>query len=115
MKRIYTKFMHDWETRMTTRDSNRVVRPFEWGLDWLPGLPGVNGNTPTKDSRFDEQEKYFLDLNRKIIANSDEFYGYEKPTDFQLSSRMFVGERRPMPVLTFTSAVASPHPTNNTV
>lgn len=115
MKRMYTKFMHDWETRMTTRDSNRVVRPFEWGFDWLDGLPGVNGNRPGRDSRFDDQENYFRELNKKLIANSDEFFGYEKPTDFQLTSRVFAGETRPTQVLNFTSAVASPHAANNHV
>jgi len=26
-----------WETALTTRDTNRVVRPLEWGFDWLEG------------------------------------------------------------------------------
>ena len=31
----YAKWMFDWETRLTTRDTNRIVRPLEWGFDWL--------------------------------------------------------------------------------
>ena len=27
----YARWMNDWEYRLETRDSNRVVRPFEWG------------------------------------------------------------------------------------
>jgi len=27
--------MTRWETDLTTRDTNRVVRPLEWGFDWL--------------------------------------------------------------------------------
>ena len=34
MKDHYRRWIHDWEARMTSRDNNRVVRPFEWGLDW---------------------------------------------------------------------------------
>ena len=33
MKEHYRRWMHDWEARMTSRDNNRVVRPFEWGLE----------------------------------------------------------------------------------
>ena len=37
--------MDQWERKLATRDTNRVVRPFEWGTDWLnslgfPALPG---------------------------------------------------------------------------
>ncbi len=31
----YGKWMTRWETDLTTRDTNRVVRPLEWGFDWL--------------------------------------------------------------------------------
>ena len=31
----YAKWMTAWETKLTTQDTNRVVRPLEWGFDWL--------------------------------------------------------------------------------
>ena len=37
--------MHDWESRMTSRDNNRVVRPFEWGLEWMRKWPIVENFT----------------------------------------------------------------------
>ncbi len=33
-------FFHRWERRLADASKDRVVRPFEWGLDWLP--PGDN-------------------------------------------------------------------------
>ncbi len=36
--------MHDWEYRLTTRDTNRIVRPLDWGLEWSQAWPCVNGN-----------------------------------------------------------------------
>ncbi len=30
--------MTRWETDLTTRDTNRIVRPLEWGFDWLEGF-----------------------------------------------------------------------------
>ena len=34
----YQQWMYDWETRLTSVDNNRVVRPLEWGLEWTVGL-----------------------------------------------------------------------------
>src|ERR1700754_4958560 len=33
--KFYAKWMYAWETSLTTRDTNRIVRPLEWGEDWL--------------------------------------------------------------------------------
>ncbi len=35
--------MYEWETRLTTRDENRVVRPLEWGFEWLEPFLQANG------------------------------------------------------------------------
>src|SRR5258705_544713 len=29
-------FFHAWERRLASVTKDRVVRPFEWGLDWIP-------------------------------------------------------------------------------
>jgi hypothetical protein len=50
--------MDQWERKLATRDTNRVVRPFEWGTDWLNSLPfpscpaDANGNSAECVSRF---------------------------------------------------------------
>ena len=28
---------HAWERRLASTTKDRIVRPFEWGLDWMPG------------------------------------------------------------------------------
>ena len=35
LSKLYAKWMYAWETALTTRDTNRIVRPLEWGFDWL--------------------------------------------------------------------------------
>jgi hypothetical protein len=35
LKKAYGRWMYAWETALTTRDENRVVRPMEWGFEWL--------------------------------------------------------------------------------
>ena len=37
--------MYAWETRLTTRDTNRVVRPLEWGIEWTR-LFDADGHPP---------------------------------------------------------------------
>ncbi|HEY0785461.1 MAG TPA: alpha/beta hydrolase family protein [Acidobacteriaceae bacterium] len=37
---LYARWMYRWETALTTRDENRVVRPLEWGFDWLEEYTG---------------------------------------------------------------------------
>lgn len=38
----YGKWMTRWETDLTTRDTNRIVRPLEWGFEWLADFAGEN-------------------------------------------------------------------------
>ena len=81
----YAQWMYDWELRLTSVDDNRVVRPLEWGVEWTRDWPCRNGyrlgHTP------DDPEKYILDYNRRIVAASDEFYSYTRPSDFRLETR----------------------------
>ena len=62
MRTRYKNWIESWEYRLTTRDSNRVVRPFEWGLDWARHWPLVNGNFPTGDGGA---ERFFRDLEKQ--------------------------------------------------
>jgi hypothetical protein len=41
----YGRWMTRWETDLTTRDTNRIVRPLEWGFDWLADFSGA-GRVP---------------------------------------------------------------------
>jgi hypothetical protein len=95
----YTRWIYEWENHLCFRSTDRVVRPFDWGLDWTaawPAAPVLNGHSP---------EQFLFDLNRTAIGASEEFFGYQKPSDFTLK-----GDH-----LQFTSAVRTPHPENNTV
>lgn len=120
--------MYDWETRLTSVDNNRVVRPLEWGLEWSHGWPCRNGHGPGYVP--ENPEKFLHDYNRRVIANSDEFYSYERPADFRLERRQIqVFSTREVPdarleekirgkqadFLRFTSPVRTPYPENDLV
>ena len=98
MRRLYRQWMHDWETRLADRDTNRVVRPFEWGLEWTQSWPLADGQSSAADAA-----SFMRDLNRRIVEESDRFFSYTTPSDFRLE------EDR----LRFTSPVATPYPENN--
>src|ERR1700758_2961042 len=84
MASIYQKWMYAWETRLTTRDTNRVVRPLEWGMERASRWPLVNGNFPRPEEHF---VYYLHELNDHIVAHSDEFFTYQTPQDFRLETR----------------------------
>jgi dienelactone hydrolase len=98
----YRDWMYAWETRLNARDTNRVVRPLEWGLDWTEHWPVVNG---TREGAQANPASYFAQLNQQIVCRSDEFYSYRTPSDFRLQGDF----------LLFTSPVHTPHAINNLV
>ncbi len=92
---LYAKWMFAWETSLTTRDTNRIVRPLEWGFDWLldqPGAPftaassapvGSTDLTPATETSCDRM----IALNHAIVQDPETFFSYQTPTDFRLESR----------------------------
>ncbi|HSM76548.1 MAG TPA: hypothetical protein VLT57_02935, partial [Bryobacteraceae bacterium] len=123
MPGLYQKWMYAWETRLTTRDTNRVVRPLEWGIEWAGRWPLVDGHAPESPEQY---ESYVHELNDRIVANSDEFFAYATPTDFRLEKRKIelfptgsnAAEKLPKGeglFLRFTSPVSTPYPENDLV
>ncbi len=92
--------MYAWENRLNARDTNRVVRPLDWGLDWAERWPGVNG---TRERALANPEAYLAQLNEQIVSRSDDFYAYRTPRDFHLEGDF----------LLFTSPVRTPYSANN--
>lgn len=84
-----------YEHRRWTTDDNRMVRPFDWGLEHLGVTP--NGHDPRAFLR-----EYAADA----IANSHEWYAASPAPDYRLDSQN---------VLTFKSSIESPWSENNTV
>jgi hypothetical protein len=94
MRRLYSWWISRWEDQLANRDTNRVVRPFEWGFDWL-GLASPNGSAAA------DLEAY----SARAVAESEAFFGYARPNDFRLEGAS----------VQFTSPVESPYECNNTV
>jgi dienelactone hydrolase len=139
----YARRMFEWETRLTTRDENRVVRPLEWGFEWLaPFLQshGFADAVPASGTERDAAaaEAAMCRINQLLIRHSDRFFGYERPADFRLEERypqLFPtnvrpetlardaelrvqaadGRLQPARFLRFTSPERTPYPENDLV
>lgn len=80
--KLYAKWMYAWETALTTRDTNRIVRPLEWGEDWLEEFVAGAG-LEKANSEFERMVR----LNEAIVGRCEEFFGYQTPTDYRLELR----------------------------
>ena len=94
---MLARVFHAWEHRLVSVSKDRVVRPFEWGQEWIP-----SGNQHTKTSPQDAIEAW----SSRALEDSSRFFGFVATTDYSLDD----GEH-----LTFPSTIKTPHPENNLV
>jgi hypothetical protein len=87
------RYMHKRERYFAMLNDNRIVRPFEWGTEFITDHP--NGDDP---------RKLFSEYSKNTVAKSDEFFFSPEITDFDLNGD----------ILTWTSAINTPSPENNT-
>jgi hypothetical protein len=101
---------HAWERRLADVTTDRVVRPFDWGAEWIPfvsqgslaagGQNGGNGHDPAAAVQA---------WVSQIMDDTDTFYTPPPTSDFTLTAAAD-GD-----LLSFPSALRTPHPANNTV
>ena len=138
LSELYGKWMYAWETALTTRDTNRIVRPLEWGFDWLADFSETARQQVNKSATQQENLAAMTAINHEIVSRSKEFYGYRTPIDFRIEMRypqLFptnvrpetlaqaaemeaeaeAGKLRQAEFLRFTSPIATPYPENDQV
>jgi len=89
---LWKNYMHRRERWYHQRDNNRLVRPFDWGLEHI--LDHVNGTDPREVLR---------NHTSKVMQSSDDFYSLPAISDYKLEADQ----------LTWTSAIETPSPENN--
>jgi len=97
VKQWYEKRMDSWEYALATRSTDRVVRPFDWGAEWMAQWP-FSSSAPDTEARLRE-------INQTAILRSPEFFAYTSPNDFRIDGG----------TLKFTSPIETPFAENNTV
>jgi hypothetical protein len=94
-------FMHSWERRLVAVTKDRVVRPFEWGLDWIPS----NGH------RDAAPRDVLTGWVSHVMSDTEAFFATPPTADYAFTPPNG-GEPG---TLTFPSAYETPHTENNTV
>jgi len=92
-------FFHVWERHLASISKDRVVRPFDWGLEWLPSN-GHGGHRPGA-----APADVIGEWVAEVMADTDRFFTPPPTNDYRLSDAN---------VLTFPSALDTPHRENNT-
>jgi hypothetical protein len=111
----------DWELKLASRDNNRRVRPFEWGIDHLepeltaqldvvqPSWRRATCSVPASDRilSIDDQEarRIIFDFNDRGIAASDSIFGARRVAEYSYDGQW----------VSFTSPLPSSYTENNTV
>jgi dienelactone hydrolase len=91
---LISRAFHRLERRLAAAATDRVVRPFEWGCEWV----GANGDSAEDSLRLERWAA-------SALADSDRFFAVERCDRYELD-----GDR-----LRFPSAIHTPHRENNTV
>jgi len=103
---MLSRFFHAWERRLADSTTNRVVRPFEWGVDWIEAGPG-------HDAAHDASVERWVD---EVMRDTPGFFHAPPTSDYGYrAASADVRAKREAGTLRFPSALVTPHPENNTV
>ena len=93
---------HAWEHRLASVSTDRVVRPFDWGLDWIPRAAGAP--PPRDPSALDAYVA-------SALGDTDAYFAVPPTDEFDL--RPASGDEPAL--LTYPTPRPTPHAENNTV
>ena len=99
---MIAKFFHAWEHRLASVTKDRLVRPFEWGLDWID----ANGHAPDAPP-----DTVLLDWASHALSDSERFFDTPETTNYTFTPETGGATG----TLTFPSPLQTPHAENNTV
>jgi dienelactone hydrolase len=97
---LIEKVFHAWERRLVARTKDRVVRPFDWGLDWIESNGHAPGTSP---------DIILRDWVSQALADSSRFFETPDTSDYVFRPNADGG------AISFPSALKTPQPENNTV
>jgi dienelactone hydrolase len=101
---VISRLFHAWEHHLANVSKDRVIRPFEWGTDWI-------GGPTTGESRADVER--WVD---EVMRDTDAFFAAPPTSDYEFTGAPAdVRLKGEAGALRFPSALVTPHPENNRV
>ena len=102
---MLSRFFHAWERRLAAATKDRLVRPFEWGADWLTSHAHPEGPDVAVDRWIDE-----------VMRDTPSFFHTPPTSEYDFTGAGAEAQRKgEAGTLRFPSALVTPHPENNTV
>jgi dienelactone hydrolase len=98
---VLARVFHGWERRLAAASTDRVERPFEWGLDWIDRT----GDSREIDARRRGEAERLERWADQAVSSSDNFFALTPCDDYSLENGW----------LSYPSAVTTPHVENNIV
>jgi hypothetical protein len=110
---VITSIFHSWERRLASATKNRVVRPFDWGLDWIPESGGSGGAGRSGGYEAKAVVERYVE---EVMRDTQTFFTPPPTTEFSFTpadpATAADGESG---TLRFPSALTTPYPENNRV
>ena len=113
---MLARFFHAWEHRLASIAKDRVVRPFEWGTEWLsPGGrdadPSAGPHDKTRPTEDDARVAHWID---DVMRDTPAFFDAPPTRDYTFEEAPAALRRKgEAGTLRFPSAYVTPHPENN--
>jgi dienelactone hydrolase len=102
---MFASLFHAWERRLASVTKDRVVRPFDWGVDWLSSNHDGDPDHLRVERWVDE-----------AMRDTDAFFAVPPTRDYELTrANRDLAAQGEAGTLRFPSAFVSPHAHNNTV
>ena len=98
---MLARVFHGWERRLAAASTDRVERPFEWGLDWIESTHHARDLDAHRPSEIDLLERWA----DRAVSSSDNFFALTPCDNYSLEGGW----------LSYPSSVGTPHVENNTV
>jgi hypothetical protein len=106
MPLMLERFFHTWEHRLASSTRDRVVRRFDWGLDWLPDAAAAAGTPDATVERWVDE----------VMSDTRGFFHAPRIRDYAFTGADPATRRKgEAGTLRFPSAFVTPHPENNVV
>ena len=99
------RLIHSWERKLARRDNNRVVRPFEWGTEFLDRhVPASDYDSAHSNRNGKSAREAIFEFNKTAIESSRHFFESRPTPEFSVEREW----------LKFQSVIRTPYAENNT-
>jgi hypothetical protein len=112
---LLSKIFHAWERHLASVSKDRVVRPFEWGLEWV----SRNGHRAQGSGRRAQTEPtdpaaQLGEWVRDVMRDTHAFFSLPPTSDYDfVEAAPELRRQGEAGTLRFPSAFVTPHPENN--